>query len=483
MPVVDVHCGNINEVWASMVLAMSNSAFIALDCELSGLGHRKKLNAKSIDDRYKNICEVAKSRSIISLGLSCYQLITSPEGHSQPCGYIVQTFNILLLCEEDYTVEPQSLKFLVQHGFDFNKQYEKGLPYYRGPDKDTDFSIKSPRHLFRELVSMKVPVILHNGLVDLMFLYENLYTSLPTSSGTFLADLADMFPGGLVDTKYITDYEHIMPASYLEYVFRKCQKDNTGADLKCVLHYPHYPATFPHVTYRDCSIRSTYNIADNPEAYKDCLCTTFAGHGWCEKDQFCPKSHNIDLIIDMDVFGETRKSRKRKRRKENREKITQVNTGDECNTSMDSENTSLNNYSIENCGNGVENSDEVMDDVIDDKGDNPDAALRRKVSAEEIMKKLTEEKSKGTHGNGVHRAGYDAFMTGFIFAIYKSRCDGDEGVVQMEGWTNKLYLCGKDFPLTVTKSSFSKNSKQHLEKMSKIRKPQVEYSCCQPLMT
>ncbi|KAH3696074.1 hypothetical protein DPMN_083537 [Dreissena polymorpha] len=61
-----------------------------------------------------------------------------------------------------------------------------------------------------------------------------------------------------------------------------------------------------------------------------------------------------------------------------------------------------------------------MDDVIDDKGDNPDAALRRKVSAEEIMKKLTEE-SKGTHG---------------------------------------------------TESQGGKNSKQHLEKMSKIRKPQ-----------
>jgi len=49
--------------------------------------------------------------------------------------YHVQTFNIMVLCSEDYIVEPQSLKFLVEHGFDFVKQYSKGLSYYRGDDK------------------------------------------------------------------------------------------------------------------------------------------------------------------------------------------------------------------------------------------------------------------------------------------------------------------------------------------------------------
>lgn len=41
----------------------------------------------------------------------------------------------MTLCSEDYIVEPGSIKFLVQHGFDFATQYSKGLPFYRGNDR------------------------------------------------------------------------------------------------------------------------------------------------------------------------------------------------------------------------------------------------------------------------------------------------------------------------------------------------------------
>ena len=97
-----------------------------------------------MDDRYTAMCDVARTRSVVSVGLSCFRLLpafesgTPADGDTlqrQALSFSAQTFNILTLCSENYVVEPLSLKFLVDHGFDFNKQYAAGLPYYRGSDK------------------------------------------------------------------------------------------------------------------------------------------------------------------------------------------------------------------------------------------------------------------------------------------------------------------------------------------------------------
>jgi target of EGR1 protein 1 len=153
---------------------------------------------------------------------------------------------------------------------------------------------------------------------------------------------------------------------------------------------------------------------------------------------------------------EKRKGRKRKRRRENKEaKVT---------TDELSENETVSKGS----------NSAVLDagDVTVENGDSDDG-LKSKLNTEEILQTLkrqvTEEE---THANGGHRAGYDAFMTGFIYAVY--RASGGKWIDKTEEWRNKLYLGGKDYPLSVSKSSFSKHSKQHLEKINTIRKTEVQ---------
>ncbi len=70
--------------------------------------------------------EVVSSYAIVSMGVACFQWQPA-SSNAVPCR--AEVFNILLLSQHSYTVDPSSAKFLLKHGFDFNKQLRHGLPY------------------------------------------------------------------------------------------------------------------------------------------------------------------------------------------------------------------------------------------------------------------------------------------------------------------------------------------------------------------
>ncbi|XP_072297065.1 target of EGR1 protein 1 [Eucyclogobius newberryi] len=543
VPVIDVHNDNFKELWPAMVVALKTSSFIAIDTELSGLGNRKALLAESIEDRYKAICHAARTRSILSLGFACYKKQQDKPEDS----YLVQVYNLTLLCSEEYIIEPQSVQFLVQHGFDFNKQYAHGIPYPKGNNKGgSDYQGVNIRALFTELLRARKPLVLHNGLIDIAFLYQSFYAHLPEHLATFTADLSEMFPVGIYDTKYVTEFELRLTASYLEYAYKKCKLDNSRG-LTTGSAGPHVQVEFcqyvdhmsSYVDFRECP-----DVI--PSEIQTQTCERFSAFGWCPNGTQCQLSHDTDLIVlqDENNKNDKRKKRKRQRNKkkggENTEdssilegapenKIPHMETGDQAKSVQEKSETGVQEKMVpKKSETGVQekivpkkSETGVQEKIVPKKSETGvQEKIVPKKSETGVQEKIVPKKSSETEekmssvttsdppkidtGNGIesmtkdvmemssicspqkkvdtgtHRAGFDAFMTGYIFAhacvtdrktedaVTGSKQGKQEAQQWLPNGLNKVYLSGKSVPLNIVKSTFSKSSKAHVQKMVRV---------------
>uniref|UniRef100_A0A8B9VX84 Target of EGR1 protein 1 n=1 Tax=Anas zonorhyncha TaxID=75864 RepID=A0A8B9VX84_9AVES len=395
-----------------------SACFVSGNAVLTGL-------KMCIEERYRAVCSAARTRSVLSLGIACFRQLPGKPEHT----YLCQVYNLTLLCTEEYVVEPQSVQFLVQHGFDFNKQYSQGIPYHKGNDKGNETQSQSVRTFFLELIRARKPLVLHNGLIDLVFLYQCFYAHLPDNLGTFTADLSEMFPAGIYDTKYASEFETRFVASYLEYAFKKCKRENCklrdSGSQHLTIEFCNYPENMSHyIDYRHCSLEETSSPHEPTSRVENYL---YLAYGWCPNGVKCPQSHNIDLIIDEDD-----KVLEKRKKQASSDPSTRPRWEEDLGTAS---------------------------------ARHPDSPQTEAACAAGKQKEAQELPSQG----GIHRAGFDAFMTGYIMAyvwMLKKRKSTDGST---EPWCpdchNKLYLSGKSVPLQIVKSSFSKSSKAHSRKM------------------
>ena len=70
--------------------------------------------------------------------------------------------------------------------------------------------------IFRLLIEHKKPLILHNGFMDLMFLYEKFYEPLPDTVAEFKTKVNELFPL-IYDTKHISTEMKKVTAQYFDW--------------------------------------------------------------------------------------------------------------------------------------------------------------------------------------------------------------------------------------------------------------------------
>ena len=206
-------------------------------------------------------------------------------------------------------------------------QISNGIPYVPGNDpiklsmkKNSEpdaIHNKIMREVFMSILGVSIPVVVHNGLLDLMFMYNSFYADLPSDLPVFLADSSLMFKGGIYDTKYISDFITREPKSFLSYLYRKYERLNSrngdGFTLECSLELKHKLSRCK-LTLAQLGLapKQPKTILDTGKPF----CEQYAAHGFCYSGNDCKESHDLDLILDYDLETEELiKSRANKRQK------------------------------------------------------------------------------------------------------------------------------------------------------------------------
>lgn len=462
LSVVEVDIDNFEVIWPKLQDAMRNAAFVSLDTEMSGLGSNSHNFHSNADDRYTALRSAAETRSLISLGVSCFIPILEENesedsdtedkiNYDNKIRYHAKVYNILLLCSDSFTIDPSAVSFLVKHGFDFNLQFSKGLKYKKGDFSVNDSQI-SARNIFNELIKVRKPVILHNGFADLVFLYQCFYASCPKKLSTFLADVCEMFPSGIYDTKVIAHIHEKFASTFLEYVSKSYQLLNHRLSTKnrphILLSVGEGNSNIEEFIGPTPVIPSTSIISTEWKDIK--VCTNFAKYGWCKKAEKCEFSHDIGDIIAKELF----ENKKKRRRMKPSEK------------------------------------DKKIESEVANHGENITKKIKINADAQCLNAKVgNASNGKILQQTACHRAGLDSLLTGYSFAVFTiahmdklksmdspvtNSSNSFSSVIPhlSESYRanilNKLYLNSKSITLWITKSHFSKTSSKHEENFLRI---------------
>ncbi|KAI9331043.1 ribonuclease H-like domain-containing protein [Zopfochytrium polystomum] len=235
--------------------ALTAATFIAVDAEFSGLppGGPDAGSSGNIATRYAKLREHVASHALLSIGIAAFRPAQAAGGgagagagprgagaeaaSSSSSSSFCSLFEIALLPSRPFTLSPSSLTFLVDHGFDFTHHFARPTPSQE-PTAQPPAPPPAPpppphRALQRELAAHLLshptaPLVLHNGLLDLMFLYHAFYAPLPETLDVFVNNIADLrggSRGGLYDTKYVAEFGQAERVSWLGYLFRRAERE------------------------------------------------------------------------------------------------------------------------------------------------------------------------------------------------------------------------------------------------------------------
>ncbi len=418
--------------------------------------------------------------------------------------YSVTTLEFLLRCNSPFEIVSDAGAFLVAHGFDFNEMFCSGIGYNKvGKSEDAQGAFPwgpYPRGFLWRLGRAAVPIVLHNGFMDLVFMYSSFHAPLPKTLNGFLSKLLDCVPAGFWDTKVLAMGPGNESVSFLNYVFAHAVMQ----DLVRVSNRKNLPPD-----------QTTRPVQQVP-LVKTELCALYAMRGYCNNGTRCQDIHDPFMVVEGKLNGtlptDFKKARKlykkqskkakaaaRLREAEERKKKPKLNKKAQVRLvaaelaekakGVEEALQAIRGVQIET-PDGKEKADvEGSPDEHSEGGGTPRKRLRsehdkkslenghpRKTAKSILNLKLgdsnlaasgaadgeggtTEGKSKLLSNaryrhrlnERAHSAGWDAFCTGYAFANYRLTLSKDK----LDGLHNRINLVKKKTPLLLCKSLFT----------------------------
>lgn len=402
--------------------------FVAIDTEFSGLGGDSEMKNDNLQTRYLALRRIAHKRALFSVGVSIFNPTSTvspdPDVASPTMSYNVANFDFLLSCQSPYEMAPTAGSFLAAHGFDFNRMFCSGIPYHRASQEisenknpeqlttgaDTDAIKKlltaatTPRTTVRlsgvagqegrhpgglpygllwRIGRQGVPIIVHNGLLDLVFLYAALEGTLPPSLNDFVGLLLDCVPCGFWDSKVLAT-EASQRATYLSYLFAS----SVLLGRISVQNAQSLPASFQ----ADPPILINRPVSDS-------VCALFAFRGFCPRGIACPFAHDAFKVVEEERSGralfDAKEAYKKYREQSKAWKHQKTKSGVSKKQRKRLQAEMNANGAIAEAGDSVNNTTNKM------------------------VNNSSCETSED-HNRKVHTAGWDAFCTGYIFASFRA---------------------------------------------------------------
>lgn len=398
-------------------------------------------------DRYDYFRELVKTRGVLSIGLSIFKYLagdfqdngsdqsTSETETDSPVNLLVRvaTYNLYCKPKGEFTTDECAAKFLTEHDFDFKRQDEWGIPYVNCSSLNGDVDCNSSqepatlRNLFRSLIGCKKQIVLHNGFLDLAFLYGSFFEPLPEQVATFAGHLKVLFPSGVFDTKFLSIVAKLN-SSYLEYIFY-CQQRKNLVHMKnkkrsVVVTFAGQEVETEE--FLDLRNMKTHILSWNPTPGKESnICAHFSSHGWCSNGNNCRYTHNVDAILDYESVKHLiyEKSAKKKQ-----QYINRIN---------------------------------FLRNLIDQ-----DLSYQQSPSNVQSPVKVFG-RGEPSETSNAHHSGYDAFMTGYSFVTFVNDmfCYDDK---HRKSTINLVYVSGHKHPFRIQQSDFSRVSSSFKAKVEGV---------------